>query len=55
MILYYVYYHTASTSNRNSRKFPIESLAHDRGYILVRAKYGCPKGSPTTVKEEIIH
>jgi hypothetical protein len=43
---------TVSISNRNSRMFPIESLAHDNGRSLVCAEYGYPKGSPT-VKEEI--
>jgi hypothetical protein len=33
---------------RNSRTFPIESLAHDSGRNLVRAEYGYPKGSPDT-------
>jgi hypothetical protein len=32
--------------HRNSRTFPIESLAHDSGRTLVRAEYGYPKGSP---------
>jgi hypothetical protein len=39
---------TASTSNRNSRTFPTESLAHDSGRTLVSAEYGYPKGSPNT-------
>jgi hypothetical protein len=39
---------TDSTSNKNSRTFPIESLAHDSGRTLVCAKYGYPKGSPNT-------
>jgi hypothetical protein len=32
--------------HRNSRMFPIESLAHDSGRTLVCAEYGYPKGSP---------
>jgi hypothetical protein len=32
----------------NSRKFAIESLAHDSGRTLAGAKYGYPKGSPNT-------
>jgi hypothetical protein len=32
--------------HRNSRAFPIESLAHDSGHTLVCAEYGYPKGSP---------
>jgi hypothetical protein len=39
---------TASTSNRNSRPFPIESLVHDSGRTFVCAEYGYPKGSPNT-------
>jgi hypothetical protein len=39
---------TASTSNRNSRTFPIKSFAPDSEHILVRADYGYPKGSPNT-------
>jgi hypothetical protein len=39
---------TASTSNRNSRMFPIEIHAHDSGRTLVCAEYGYPKGSPNT-------
>jgi hypothetical protein len=34
--------------HRNSRTFPIESLAHDSGRTSVRAEYGYPKGSPNT-------
>jgi hypothetical protein len=34
--------------HRNSRTFPIESLAHDSGRTLVCAEYGYPKGSPNT-------
>jgi hypothetical protein len=34
--------------NRNSRTFPIESLALDSGRTLVCAEYGYPKGSPNT-------
>jgi hypothetical protein len=34
--------------HRNSRMFPIESLAHDSGRTLVCAKYGYPKRSPNT-------
>jgi hypothetical protein len=34
--------------HRNSRTFPIESLAHDSGCTLVCAEYGYPKGSPNT-------
>jgi hypothetical protein len=37
---------TASTSNRNCRTSPIESLAHDSGRIFVRAEFGYPNGSP---------
>jgi hypothetical protein len=36
------------TEHRNSRTFPVESLAHDSGCTLVRAGYGHPKGSPNT-------
>jgi hypothetical protein len=35
-------------TNRNSRKFPIESLTHDIGRTLVRAEYGYRKESPNT-------
>jgi hypothetical protein len=34
--------------HRNSRTFPIESLAHDSGSTLVCVEYGYPKGSPNT-------
>jgi hypothetical protein len=34
--------------HRNSRMFPIESLAHDSGHTLVCVKYSYPKGSPNT-------
>jgi hypothetical protein len=34
--------------HRNSRTFPIESLAHDSGRTLVCAEYGYPKWSPNT-------
>jgi hypothetical protein len=34
--------------HRNSRMFPIESLAHDSGHTLVCAEYGYPKKSPNT-------
>jgi hypothetical protein len=34
--------------HRNSRTFPIESLAHDSGRTLVCAEYVYPKGSPDT-------
>jgi hypothetical protein len=33
---------------RNSRTFPIESLAHDSERTSVCAEYGYPKGSPDT-------
>jgi hypothetical protein len=40
--------------HRNSRTFPIESLAHDSGRSLVCAEYGYQKGSPMpTVNKEI--
>jgi hypothetical protein len=34
--------------HRNSRTFPVESLARDSGRTLVCAEYGYPKGSPNT-------
>jgi hypothetical protein len=34
--------------HRNSRTFPIESLAHDSGRTLVCAECSYPKGSPNT-------
>jgi hypothetical protein len=39
---------TASTSNRNSRAFLIESLAHEGRRTLVYAIYGYAKRSPNT-------
>jgi hypothetical protein len=40
---------TASTFNiKNSRTFPIESLANDSGRTYVCAEYSYPKGSPNT-------
>jgi hypothetical protein len=34
--------------HRNSRTFPIKSLAHDSGHTLVCAEYSYLKGSPNT-------
>jgi hypothetical protein len=39
---------TASTSNRNSRTFPVEDHAHDSRRTLERAEYSYAKGSPNT-------